>query len=130
MPRSPRRVITGDRDSTAGELFFEFGLNRAPATRKIAIALRQCPQAVQMIGKHDPSVDAKGGASSHSANRGAQLTDLGDQKIGAAVKQVHDEEEGSARNPIAAIIRHRASMPPPYERRNTLRCSALRLLQC
>ena len=37
-------------------------------------------------------------------------------------------KKGSARNPIAAIIRHPGIMPELSERRNALRFSALRLL--
>jgi hypothetical protein len=44
------------------------------------------------------------------------------------VAQVHCKEEGSARNPIAPIIRHTGIMPELSERRKALRFSALRLL--
>lgn len=44
------------------------------------------------------------------------------------VAQIHCKEEGSARNPIAAIIGHTVSMPELSERRKALRFSALRLL--
>jgi hypothetical protein len=49
------------------------------------------------------------------------------QQIRTGVAQVHCKE-GSARNPIAAIIRHTGSMPELSERRKALRFSALRLL--
>jgi hypothetical protein len=81
-----------------------------------------------MIGKDDPGVDAEGCAGAHSANRVAQYIDLRHQQIRMAVEQVHREEEGSTRNPIAAIIRHAGSMPQLWERRNALRFSTLRLL--
>ncbi len=81
-----------------------------------------------MIGEDNPGVDAEGRAGAHPANRIAQYVDLRHQQIRTGVAQVHCKEEGSARNPIAAIIRHTGSMPEPSERRNALRFSALRLL--
>src|SRR5271169_5848447 len=44
------------------------------------------------------------------------------------VEQVRGEEERSARNPIATIIRHDRSMPGVGERRKALRFFALRVL--
>jgi hypothetical protein len=81
-----------------------------------------------MIGKDDPGVDAEGCAGAHPANRVAQYVDLRHQQIRIAVEQVHRKEEGSARNPIAAIIWHARNMPELAEGRNALRFSALRLL--
>ena len=54
--------------------------------------------------------------------------DLRHQQIRTGVAQVHCKEEGSARNPIAAITRHTGSTPELSERRKALRFSALRLL--
>jgi hypothetical protein len=68
------------------------------------------------------------GVRAHPANRVAQYVDLRHQQIRTGGAQVHCKEEGSARNPIAAIIRHTGSMPELSERRNALRFSALRLL--
>jgi hypothetical protein len=64
----------------------------------------------------------------HSANRIAQRVDIRHQQVRAPIKQVYGKEEGPAWNPIAAIIRHLGSMHGRGERRNALRCSALRLL--
>ena len=83
---------------------------------------------MHMIGKDDPGVDMEGCAGAHPANRVAQEVDLRDQQVRTAVEQVHRREEGSARNPIAAIIWHAGSMPELFRRRNALRFSALRLL--
>ena len=44
-------------------------------------------------------------------NRIPQRVDLCDQQVRPAVKQVRREEERSARNPIATIIRHGGIMP-------------------
>src|SRR5437868_15275876 len=83
---------------------------------------------MHMIGEDNPSVDAKGRTGAHPANRVAQSVVLRHQQIRTGVAQVHCKEKGSARNPIAAIIRHTGSMPELSERRNALRFSALRLL--
>jgi hypothetical protein len=77
-----------------------------------------------MIGGDDPGVDAEGRTGAHSANRVAQYVDLRQEQIRTAVAQVHCKEEGSARNPIAAIIRHTGSMPELSERRKARRLSA------
>jgi hypothetical protein len=96
-----------DRGSPAGTPY----LDRAPPTGKIGIALRQRPQAMEMIRKDDPGVDAEGPLGAHTTNGIAQSVDPGDQQIRAAVEQVHGKKEGSARKPIAAIVRHAANMP-------------------
>jgi hypothetical protein len=64
----------------------------------------------------------------HSANRIAVRVDIRHQQVRAPIKQVYGEEVSSAWNPIAAIIRHLRSMHGRGERRNAVRCSALRLL--
>ena len=56
----------------------------------------------------------------HPANCVTQYVDPPRQQIRTAVEQVHRKEEGSARNPIAAIIRHAGSMPELSIRRNAL----------
>ena len=73
-----------------------------------------------MVGKHDPGVDVERRAGTHLPNRIAQRVDFGDQRIRPAVQQVRREEERSARNPIATIIRHDGSMPGFGERRKAL----------
>jgi hypothetical protein len=83
---------------------------------------------MHMIGEDNPGVDAEGRAGAHPANRVAQHVDLRHQQIRTGVAQVHCKEEGSARNPIAAIIRDTGNMPEVSERRKALRFSALRLL--
>ena len=81
-----------------------------------------------MVGKHDPGVDVERRAGADLPNRLPQRVDLCHQQIRPAVQQVHSEEERSARNPIATIIRHDGSMPGFAERRKALRFSALRVL--
>jgi hypothetical protein len=83
---------------------------------------------MHIIGEDNPGADAEGRAGAHLANRVAQYVDLRHQQIRTEVAQVHCKEEGSVRNPIAAITRHTGSTPELSERRNALRFSALRLL--
>ena len=74
MPRSPRLVMTGDRAD--GQRFCKRDLlDRPPATGKIGIALRQRPQTVHVVGKHDPGVDMKRCAGAHLPNRVAHRVD-------------------------------------------------------
>jgi hypothetical protein len=87
------------------------------------IAARQGPQAVHMIGEDNPGVDAEGRTGAQPANRVAQCVDLRHQQIRTGVAQVHCKKEGSARNPIAAMIQNTGSMPG-----KALRFSALCLL--
>jgi hypothetical protein len=82
---------------------------------------------MQMIGKDNPGVDAKGRAGAHPANRVAQYVDLRHQQIRTGSRRftVKNVPPGA---PIAAIIRHTGSMPDLSKRRKALRFSALRLL--
>ena len=121
MPRSPRLVITGYRNWRVGKHF-------APPAGEIGIASWQGPQAMHMVGEDNPGIDAEGRTGAHPANRVAQYVDLRHQQIRTGVAQLHCKEEGSARNPIAAIIWHARNLPELAEGRNTLRLSALRLL--
>jgi NAD(P)-dependent dehydrogenase (short-subunit alcohol dehydrogenase family) len=95
--------------------------DRAPTAGEIGIAFRQGPQAVHVVGTYDPGVDVKGRAGAHPPDRFRQRFDLCDQQVRPAIEQVRREEEGSARNPIATIIRHDGSMPGVGERRKALR---------
>ncbi len=83
---------------------------------------------MHVVGEDDPGVDVKRCAGAHPANRIAQRVDIRHQQVRAPIKQVYGKEEGPAWNPIAAIIRHLGSIHGRGERRNALRCSALRLL--
>ena len=69
----------------SGQGFRKGDLYRAPAARKIGIALRQDPQAMHVVRKDDPGVDIERCAGSAPPNRGAQRVDLPDQQVRAAV---------------------------------------------
>jgi hypothetical protein len=84
---------------------------------------------VHGVGENDPGVDVKRCAGAHSPNHIAQRVDIHNQQVRAPIQQVYGTEEGPAWNPIAAIIRHPRSVHGRGERRNALRCSALRLLE-
>ena len=43
---------------------------------EIGVVFRQCPQAVHMVGKHDPGVDMKARADANLTNRIAQRVDF------------------------------------------------------
>src|SRR6266481_6120433 len=126
LPNAPFAAAGHDRRSwLAGrQTFHECDFYCAPPTGEVRVALRQGPQAEilgnAMIGKNDPGVDAEGCAGAHPANCVTQYVDPPRQQIRTAVEQVHRKEEGSARNPIAAIIRHAGSMPELSIRRNAL----------
>jgi hypothetical protein len=125
MPRLPRLVITGDRDSPVGKHFTNAVLiaHHRPGSRRRLVA-RSTGNAYD----RGRQVDAEGaygrapGEPRRAICRFASSTDPN------GVPQVHCKEEGSARNPIAAIIRPTASIPALSERRKALRFSALRLL--
>ncbi len=98
-------------------------------TGEVSIPSWQSPQAMHVIGEDNPGVDAEGRAGADPAYRVAQYVDLRHQQIETGVVEVHCKEEGSARNPIAAIIRHTGIMPELSKRPKALRFSALPLLR-
>jgi hypothetical protein len=100
----------------------------ASSTGEVGVAWRRGPQAMHMVGQNDSSIDAKGRPQAPAPDRLTQDLDRTHQQVRISIAQVHGKEEGPTRNPIAAILRHRASMPCVGKRRNALRCSALRVL--
>ena len=83
---------------------------------------------MHMIGEDNPGVDAEGRARAPGEPRCAicrfaSPTDPNGGRAGSL------KDEGAARNPIPAIIRHTRSKPELLERRKALRFSALRLLR-
>ena len=97
-----------------GQRFHEGGFNRAPSTGVVGVAGWQGPPAMHVIGQHNPGVDTQGCAGARPASRVAQYVDLRHQQVRTAVTQVHRKEEGSARHPVAAILRRGRSMPRTF----------------
>lgn len=117
LPISPlpdAALATADHDRrsrfTDAYAFRKPFLDRAPTAWEIGVVFRQCPQAVHVVGKHDPGVDLKGCAGADPSNRIPQHVDLPHQQIRPTLKQVHREEECSTWNPIATIFRHDRTM--------------------
>jgi hypothetical protein len=61
LPDAPLAASDHDGRSpfTGGQRFRERDLDRAPTTGEVGIAFRQGPQAVHVVGKEDPGVDAE-----------------------------------------------------------------------
>ena len=97
-----------------GQRSGERGFDSSPAVGEVAVAQGKGPQAMHMVRQHDPGVDVKGRLPAHGAHCFAKRVDLRHQQAGAAVAQVHREEIGGTRDPIASVIRHRASMPEDW----------------
>jgi hypothetical protein len=105
MPRSPRRVMAGDRHSRGGKAFENAVLIARQRPGKSASPVgkvhRKCT-----VGKDDPGVDVERRVAPHLPNSVPQRLNLRHQQVWATVEQVDREEERSTRNPIAAIVRH------------------------
>jgi len=93
-------------------------LDQPPARGKIAIARRQVPDRMQMIGQHDECADREGMALAGRGDRLTQGRDMIDQQGLLPLQQVDGEEPASARNERATIIRHETQ-----DSTNTLACS-------
>jgi hypothetical protein len=62
-----RRAPLGDRQCLS-----ESGLDEPPARGNICIALRQGPEAIQMVGQHHPGLDMERVALTHTTHRFTQ----------------------------------------------------------
>ncbi|ODS89053.1 MAG: hypothetical protein ABS45_16970 [Comamonas sp. SCN 65-56] len=102
--------------------FGERHLDQAPAGSEIGILGRQFDHAVQVIGQHDPGVNAEGVMPPRPANRFAQGVDVPDEEVVAAPFQCVDGKEiGAARMPGATVVGHGNRMQRIRIRRNALR---------
>ena len=103
-----------------GQRLREARLDPPPSIGEVAVTLRKGPQAMHVVRQHDPPVDAKRQLPSNLAHHLAQRVYVRQEQPGAAVVQVDREEIGGARDPVASVVRHRATMPdtsPCVERR-------------
>jgi len=122
-----------------GQRTTKFGFDGVPASRKIRVAFRQCPDAMQMIGKDHRCVDREGALCLYGCKCPAQSTDVFDQQPPLSLQQGDREEERTARNVGADISRHgfcavvgreKRKRIPPVEmcHRDSAGCAAARLL--
>ena len=87
--------------------FAEIFLDASPTTAEIAVSARQRCDAMQMIGKDDPGIDAESPFSGSIDHRRFQLVDFANEQIVAVTfEQIHREEVGASRLPEASIVRH------------------------
>jgi hypothetical protein len=135
MPRSPRRVMAGDRGSPIGSDF----------ANPVLIARHRPGKSASPCGNSLPrrrpgSTDSACGRGGRPRRRCENVRgrvpgepNRAERRYSLPTDSSADQtslrkKEGSAWNPIAAIIRHLESMHRRAERRNALRCSALHLL--
>ena len=81
-------------------------LDPQSARRILVVALRQSPDAVEMIWQRDPGVDVKRRGIASLLDACAQQIDPPNQYVGSAVAQIHGKKVATTRNAIAAVIRH------------------------
>jgi hypothetical protein len=81
-------------------------LDQAPPRRVVRISWRQSPDSMQMVRQHDDRIEHKGMAHPYIAKCFPQQSHSLRKEPRAAVIQVNREEEASAGNEIAPIIRH------------------------
>ena len=84
----------------------ESGFDGVPARRKIRVAFRQCPDAMQMIGKNHGCVDREGALRLYGCECPAQNIDVFDQQSAFSFQQGDREKERTARNVGADVSRH------------------------
>ena len=82
-------------------------LDRSPTGRKIGVAGRQSPHAMEMVRQNDEGVDMKWPGPPRFSNGVAQGVDFGHQKMGAPIEQIDREEITASRDSVAAVVRHR-----------------------
>jgi hypothetical protein len=86
--------------------FGKTALDQAPAGREIAIVRWQGPDRVEMIGQDDERVYREGMTLPGRGDCLAQRGDMIDEQSSASLQQVDREEEASAWNERATIVRH------------------------
>ena len=109
IPRSPRRVMTGDPGSPFGKDFAKAilmarqrpGKSASPGARSLP-RRGLSPQAMHVVGQNDLGIDTKGRSEARLADRLAQHIDMRHQQIGAPIEQVQSKKESPAWNSIAS----------------------------
>ena len=83
-------------------------LDQPPPRREIVVATRQCPDAMQVVGQNDPSVDLKGPLRPGRGNRAAQYSHMVNKQTRPPLLQGYGEEHRGSRNLRSDIVRHAA----------------------
>jgi hypothetical protein len=94
-----------DSPSTA-QTAHEEGLDQTPPRRKIVVAGRQRPDAMNVIGQDDDCINGERPLAAHCPEDGSQQAGLGGKMMGPSVAQRDGEEVGRAGNAGAAIVDH------------------------
>ena len=90
---------------TDGQVAGEDRLEHAPSCREIGVALRQRPNAVEMVGKHDAGVNHERSAPTDHTDGMPELIDVPRQQIVAApLQQIDGEEVTPSMHAMAAVI--------------------------
>ena len=88
------------------EGFREMAFDQTPAGWKIAIPRRQCPNGVEVLRQHDPSIDVEGEPPLDLGGCFSKRVDMIDQQAAIAILKIDREEPATTGNEQAAIIRH------------------------
>ena len=89
----------------SGQATGENRLDQAPAGREVRIALRQRPNAVEVIGEDDPGVDRERVAAAGDTNGVPEQVDTPNEEVVAApLEQVDGEEIASAGDTVATVV--------------------------
>src|SRR5260370_18483665 len=100
------RLANGAEPFLLRQCFGEATFDQPPAGREIAVAGRQGPDRMQMIGQDDECVDVEGMAMTCRGDRITQGRNMVDEQGLLPLQQVDREEEASARDECATIVGH------------------------
>ena len=88
-----------------GQTARKYRLDHAPAGREVIVLRWQSPNAVEVIGKHDPGIDRERSASTHQTNRLPQEINVSCQQVVAPpFEQVNREEITSTGHAVASVV--------------------------
>jgi hypothetical protein len=89
----------------------EAPLDALPARGEVAVAVGQCPDAMQMIRQHDDGADGEGVLAADLGKGAAEQTDVFRQQSEAALQQGDREEERTAGDEGTHVLWHRQIIP-------------------
>lgn len=102
-------AATGTDSFAGGHSARETGLDERPARCVVAVAVRQLPKHMQMVGHDHPSEDIERMTCLDPSDHVSQGIHLGFQQAAGAISQIDREEVGAARLPGASVS-HRLMM--------------------